>query len=78
MAEISTNGRCPRLAYSSEQAVMRAERCWKKKIPELERYSRAFRLNSPQNAVLSPRNCAGFDVVVSAIRDSGPGGLVSA
>ena len=48
---------------------MRAERYWKEKVPELKGYSRAFRLYSSQNVVVSPRNCAGFHVVVSAIRD---------
>jgi hypothetical protein len=49
--------------------VMRGERYWKDKVPELEGYSRAFRLNSSQNVAVSPRNCAGFEVVVSAIRN---------
>jgi hypothetical protein len=46
---------------------MRAERLWKEKIPELNEASRVFRLNSPQNAVLSPRNCPGFNEVEAAI-----------
>lgn len=49
--------------------IMRSKKLWVKRVPELESYSRAFTLNSPQNVVLSPRNCAGFDVVVSAIRE---------
>jgi hypothetical protein len=49
--------------------VMRARRLWINKVQELERYSRAFTLNSSQNVVLSPRNCTGFETVVSVIRD---------
>jgi hypothetical protein len=57
------------VARGSVVVIMRAERHWKEKIPELEGYSRAFRLNSSQNVAVSPRNCAGFGVIVSAIRD---------
>jgi hypothetical protein len=57
------------IARGAVVVIMRARALWIKRVPELERYSRAFRLNSPQNVVVSPGNCAGFDVVVSAIRD---------
>ncbi|MGB6484052.1 MAG: hypothetical protein WBE86_11260 [Candidatus Acidiferrales bacterium] len=49
--------------------IMRARSLWLKAVPEIEKYPRAFSLNSPQNVVLSRRNCpAGFDSIVSAIR----------
>lgn len=57
------------IARGGVVVIMRARALWIKRVPELESYSRAFTLNSPQNVVLSPRNCSGFDVVVSAIRD---------
>ena len=57
------------IVRGSVVVIMRGERYWKGRVPELCGYSRAFRLNSSQNVVISPRNCAGFDVVVSAIRD---------
>jgi hypothetical protein len=49
--------------------IMRAKALWTQKIPELQRYSRTFTLNSPQNVVVSPRNCKGFDLIVSVLRD---------
>ena len=49
--------------------IMRARKLWISRVPELAKYSRAFTLNSPQNVVVSPRNCAGFDAIVSAIED---------
>ena len=49
--------------------IMRAERRWKERVPQLEGYPQVFGLSSPRNVVISPRNCVGFDAVVSAIRD---------
>ena len=49
--------------------IMRARRLWIERVPELDKYSRTFTLNSPQNVVVSPGNCAGFDVLVDAICD---------
>jgi hypothetical protein len=60
---------CSAIARRSVIVIMRAERRWKEKILELEGYRRVFRLNSPQNVVVSPNNCAGFNVIVRAIRD---------
>jgi hypothetical protein len=60
------------IARGSVVVIMRGERYWKKRVPELDGYSRTFGLSSWQNVVVSPRNCAGFDVVVSAIR----GGII--
>jgi hypothetical protein len=56
------------IARGAVVVVMRARKPWIKRVPELERYSRALLLNSYLNVVVSPRNCSGFDVVVSAIR----------
>jgi hypothetical protein len=47
--------------------IMRGRRLWLKEIPELERHSPIFALNSPQNVVVSTRNCKGFREVVSLI-----------
>jgi hypothetical protein len=49
--------------------IMRGRKLWIHKVPELEGYSRVFTLNSSQNVVVSPRNCRGFDSIVSAIHD---------
>jgi hypothetical protein len=49
--------------------IMRARALWIKRIPELESHSPSFTLNSTQNVVVSPRNCKGFDLILSAIRD---------
>ena len=57
------------IARGAVIVIMRARALWMKRVPELERYSRAFTLNSPQNVVVSPRNCTGFDAVVAAIRN---------
>jgi hypothetical protein len=57
------------ISRGSVVVIMRAERHWKEKVPELDGYSRAFRLNSSQHVVVSPRNCAGFDDVVSTVRN---------
>jgi hypothetical protein len=57
------------IARGAVVVIMRAEKLWKKKIPELHTYSRTFTLNSPQNVVVSCRNCRGFDTVVSVLRD---------
>lgn len=57
------------IARGSVVVIMRGERYWKKRVRELDGYSQVFRLNSSQNVVVSPRNCAGFEVVASAIRD---------
>jgi len=61
---------CSAIERKAVIVVMRAERLWRQKIPELGNYPRAFTLNSPQNPTVSPRNCPreGFDLVVSAIR----------
>jgi hypothetical protein len=48
--------------------IMRSRKLWTKRVPRLKSYSRVFTLNSPQNIVVSPRNCRGFEVIVSAIR----------
>ena len=57
------------IARGAVVVVMRSRKIWINKVTELETYSRAFTLNSPQNVVVTPRNCRGFDVVVSAIRE---------
>jgi hypothetical protein len=57
------------IARGAVVVIMRARKLWLKRVPQLARYSRAFTLNSSQNVVVSPGNCVGFDVVVSAIRD---------
>ena len=57
------------IARGAVVVIMRGSERWIERVPELEGHSRAFKLNNPQNVVVSPGNCAGFDVVVSAIRD---------
>jgi len=57
------------IARGAIVVIMRARKLWISRVPELEGYSRAFTLNSPQNVVVSPRNCAGFDAIVSVIED---------
>jgi hypothetical protein len=47
--------------------VMRGRTLWVDQIPELETHSPMFVLSSPQNVVVSPRNCKGFEEVVSRI-----------
>jgi hypothetical protein len=47
--------------------VMRCKSLWTEEIPQLETYSPMCVLNSPQNVVVSPRNCKLFDSVVSII-----------
>jgi hypothetical protein len=61
------------IARGAVIVIMRARKRWLSRVPELEEYSQAFALNSPQNVVVSPRNCprGGFDRIVSAIRDGG-------
>ena len=49
--------------------IMRARKLWFTAVPALRAHSLVFTLNSPQNVVISPRNCPGFEVVVSAIRN---------
>jgi hypothetical protein len=49
--------------------IMRARSLWVTKVPELETYAHAYTLNSVQNVVVSPRNCAEFEGVVAAIRE---------
>jgi hypothetical protein len=56
------------IARGAVIVIMRGRALWEKRIPGLEMSSGTFTLNSCQNVVVSPRNCAGFDVVVSAIR----------
>jgi hypothetical protein len=56
------------VARGAVVVIMRARKLWTSRVPELEKYSRAYTLNSPQNVVVSPRNCAGFDAIVSAVR----------
>jgi hypothetical protein len=58
------------IARGAVVVLMRARKLWIRRVPELEGYSRGFTLNNVRNVVVSPRNCAGFDVVVSAIRDA--------
>jgi hypothetical protein len=57
------------IARGAVVVIMRARKLWMSKVPELSEYSRAFTLNSSQNVVVSPRNCAGFDAIVSAIHE---------
>ena len=47
--------------------VMRGWRLWLNEIPELARHSPVFVLNSSQNVIVSPRNCKGFDAIVSRV-----------
>lgn len=49
--------------------VMRGKALWLGQIPELETHSPMFALKNPQNVVVSPRNCSGFQEVVSRICD---------
>jgi hypothetical protein len=57
------------IARGAVVVIMRARSLWLKAVPEIEKYPRAFSLNSPQNVVLSPRNCpTGFDSIVLSIR----------
>jgi hypothetical protein len=49
--------------------IMRARELWLAAVPALKTYSSVYTLNSPQNVVISPRNCPGFEVIVSAIRN---------
>ena len=41
---------------------------WCDLIPELENYSKLFRLSSPQNVSLSPKNLEGYDELVAELR----------
>lgn len=47
--------------------IMRGRTRWTKVIPKLEGYSPIWSLNNPQNVVVSPRNCGGFETVVSRV-----------
>lgn len=58
------------IARGAVIVIMRGQKLWKETIPELQKYSNTFALNSAQNVVLSPRNCARYDVLTSAIRGS--------
>ena len=49
--------------------IMRARKLWLEAVPELGKHSRVYTLKSPQNVVISPRNCPEFEVIVSAIRN---------
>ncbi len=55
------------IARGAVTVIMRGRDLWVKAIPELQGCSRVFTLNSRQNVVVSPRNCAGFELIVSAI-----------
>jgi len=60
------------ICLGSVVVIMRSRKLWVNKVPELESYPLAFTLKNPQTVTVSPGNfvnCAGFDVVVSAIRD---------
>jgi hypothetical protein len=48
--------------------IMRAKQLWMEAVPELATYSNTYTLNSPQNVVVSPGNCLGFEAVRVAIR----------
>lgn len=47
--------------------IMRAEARWIEKVEGLVTYPRKCTLNSVQNPAISPRNCARYDDIVSAI-----------
>jgi len=47
--------------------LMRASKLWRSTIPELNDYPGLCTLNSPQNVVISERNCPKFDDVLAAI-----------
>lgn len=51
---------------------MRAHKRWTTAIPELASYPRIFRLDSPQNVVVSPDNCppGKFDLLVDTLRNA--------
>jgi hypothetical protein len=60
------------ICRGSVVVIMRSRKLWVSKVPELESYPLAFTLKNPQTVTVSSGNfvnCAGFDVVVSAIRD---------
>jgi len=48
--------------------MMRAKSQWYGTISALKAYPSLYTLNNPQNVMISPRNCDGFDAVVSAIK----------
>lgn len=48
---------------------MRARSHWVKTIPELINYPYLYTLNNPQNVVISPRNCRGFESILKTIKE---------
>jgi hypothetical protein len=49
--------------------VMRARRLWEGAVPELRGYQYLFRLNSPQNVMITRRNCpSGFEAVLRRLK----------
>ncbi len=48
--------------------VMRSYKLWTDAIPDLASYAHMYRLNSPQNVIISPNNCpGGFTKIVQAL-----------
>jgi hypothetical protein len=48
--------------------VMRSYNLWIQAVPALKSYPRTYRLNSPQNVIISPRNCPdGFTKIIQQL-----------
>jgi hypothetical protein len=48
--------------------IMRSERLWRAAIPELNHHRRCYRLQNPQNVVITANNCpAGYSEILAAL-----------
>ena len=58
---------CSAMSRGAVIVIMRGRARWTTEIPMLKEYSPIFSLKNPRNVVVSPRNCSGFEVILSRI-----------